>query len=289
MTSTIPGIGAQRITGRVGAVLTGVQLGPDLSNEEVRSIRQALLDHKVVFIPDQGHLDDARHIGFGRLLGEVTGVPGLEPSDVAELDSRLGVRANVWHTDVTFVPQPFAFSILRAVEVPAFGGDTMFANTAAAYASLPEDLRNLVDGLWAVHTNDYDYAAAFGDQDPEVVAEMTKAFRSTRFETHHPVVRVHPETKERTLLLGGFAQKIVGHSARESAHLLDLLSEHITRPEHTMRWTWSVGDVAIWDNRATQHYAVNDYDDATRIMRRVTIAGDAPVSVNGQTSRAVTP
>lgn len=283
--STTPTI--QQLGGRIGALLHGFRLGPDLSDQDVEQIKIALDRNKVVFFRDQGHLTDETQIGFGERMGTVVGVPGMTHADIAELDSKLGVRANVWHTDVTFSPAPFAYSILRAVTSPPYGGDTTWANTAAAYESLPDALRTLADALWARHTNEYDYAAAFADQDPEKVAEMTREFRANRFETEHPVVRVHPRSGESTLLLGAFARKVLGVSDRASEQLLALFSEHVTRPEHVIRWTWQAGDVAIWDNQATQHYAVNDYDDQERVMKRVTIAGDVPVSVHGENSRSV--
>lgn len=277
----------RKLGGRVGARIEGARLGPALSAPDLEVIWSALDAHKVVFFRDQDHLDDEAHIGFGSLLGEIVGVPGMEPMDIAELDSTEGTRANVWHTDVTFSTTPFAYSVLRAVVIPPYGGDTMWANTTAAYATLPPELATLADSLWARHTNDYDYAAAFGDQDPEVVAAMTKAFRANRFESEHPVVRRHPRTGEPTLLLGAFARKLVGLPDRASDQLLALFADHIVRPEHTVRWTWRAGDVAIWDNSATQHYAVNDYDDALRIMKRVTVAGVVPVALDGRASRAV--
>jgi alpha-ketoglutarate-dependent taurine dioxygenase len=280
-------ITVRKVGGRIGALIEGVRLGPDLTTGELAAVRAAANRHKVVFFRGQDHLDDESQIGFGRRLGQVVGVPGMAPADIAELDSRQGVRANVWHTDVTFSRTPFAYSILRGVTVPAYGGDTAWANTAVAYAELPAPLRQLADQLWARHTNDYDYAAAFADQDPEQVAAMTRAFRANRLETEHPVVRVHPETGERALLLGAFARKLVGMADKASEHLLALLAEHVVRPEHTVRWTWEPGDVAIWDNRATQHYALNDYDDQSRLMRRVTIQGDVPEGVDGRTSRAI--
>lgn len=282
-------VAIRQIGGRIGAVIEGIRLGPDLRDDEIEAIKAALDRHKVVFFRDQDHLTDEAHIGFGQRMGTVIGVPGMAPSEIAELDSKLGVRANVWHTDVTFAREPFAYSILRSVISPPYGGDTSWANTVEAYKSLPEPLQVLAGSLRAQHTNEYDYAAAFGDQDPEKVAEMTREFRANRYETEHPVVRVHPRSGESSLLLGAFARKILGVSERASELLLALFADHILRPEHCVRWTWRSGDVAIWDNRATQHYAVNDYDDQERIMKRVTIAGDVPVALDGSLSRSVSP
>ena len=150
--------------------------------------------------------------------------------------------------------------------------------------TLPSELRTLVDGLWAIHTNEYDYAAYRNKVSEESLRHHKEVFVSTLYETEHPLVRVHPETGERTLILGHFAKKMVGLSSADSAQLLSLLQGHVTRLENTVRWRWEVGDVVIWDNRATQHYAINDYGDQQRIVRRVTVDGDIPVSVDGRQS-----
>jgi taurine dioxygenase len=168
--------------------------------------------------------------------------------------------------------------------VPTAGGDTVWANTAAAYEDLSPSLRALADTLWALHTNEYDYAARRPDASSESLRRYQEVFTSTVYETEHPLVRVHPETGERTLLLGHFVKRILGLSSFDSAHLFQVFQEHVTRLENTVRWRWAVGDVAVWDNRATQHYAVNDYGDQHRVVRRVTVAGDVPVSVDGRRS-----
>jgi taurine dioxygenase len=181
---------------------------------------------------------------------------------------------------------PPAISVLRAVRVPPCGGDTMWASTVAGYASLPEELRGLADRLWARHTNLIDHAEKYGEDSEERRAYQAR-FASAPFVTDHPVVRVHPETGERSILLGGHAQNIRGVGRSESAHLFSLLQEAVTRPENTVRWRWRAGDVAIWDNRSTQHYAVNDYGDFPRMMHRVTVAGDVPAGVDGSRSTAI--
>ena len=191
------------------------------------------------------------------------------------------------HTDVTFVEAYPKASILRSVVAPAFGGDTVWANTAAAYQSLPEPLRELADKLWAVHSNEYDYAGTKPDVDPAKLERYRQVFTSTVYETEHPVVRVHPISGERALQLGHFVKRIKGYSQADSAHLFNLLQGHVTRLENTVRWRWQAGDVAIWDNRATQHYAVDDYGTQPRIVRRVTLGGEVPVGVDGQQSRTL--
>jgi alpha-ketoglutarate-dependent sulfate ester dioxygenase len=191
--------------------------------------------------------------------------------------------ANQWHTDVTFVDAYPLASILRAVKLPSKGGDTVWANTAEAYTRLPEALRHLADKLWAVHTNAFDYAAVRPNATTESLKRHDQVFSSTVYETEHPLVRVHPETGERTLVLGNFAQRFVGLSGADSARLKSIFQDHITQLENTVRWHWAPGDVAIWDNRATQHYGIGDFTE-NRELHRVTIDGDVPVSVDGKHS-----
>ncbi|MDR3427359.1 MULTISPECIES: TauD/TfdA dioxygenase family protein [Silvimonas] len=280
------------VAGRIGAELRGVQLSGDLAPEAVEAIKAALRTHKVVFLREQ-LLDDAAQQAFAKLLGEPVAhptVPTVEGTDyVLELDSAHGARANSWHTDVTFVEAYPKASILRAVKVPEAGGDTVWANTHTAYTDLPSELRDLADRLRAIHSNEYDYAA-YGrgkDVSPEILARYKNVFTSTVYETEHPVVHVHPETGERHLLLGHFVQRFKDLSTTDFNHLFPLLQSYVTRLENTVRWHWQTGDVAIWDNRATQHYAINDYGDAHRIVRRVTVAGTAPVSLDGRASQTL--
>ncbi|MCX4806325.1 TauD/TfdA family dioxygenase [Streptomyces sp. NBC_01214] len=281
-----------KIGGRIGAEIGGVRLAGDLPDATVAEIRAALLAHKVVFFRGQDHLDEAGHEAFAQLLGAPVAHPTVPSADgryALGIDSHHGARANQWHTDVTFVPAYPAFSILRAVTIPPYGGNTLWANTATAYSNLPEPLRALADSLRAVHTNEYDYAALKPDALPEALAQYREVFTSTTFLTEHPVVRVHPETGERTLLLGNFVQRINGLTGRDSRVLQDLFQAHIESPENTVRWQWRAGDVAIWDNRATQHYGVDDSDDHERTLRRVTVDGDVPVGPDGEPSRLISP
>ncbi|MER5869504.1 TauD/TfdA family dioxygenase [Streptomyces sp. NPDC002044] len=281
-----------RIGGRLGAEIGGVRLGGDLPDATVAEIRAALLAHKVVFFRGQDHLDEAGHEAFAQLLGAPVAHPTVPSADgryALGIDSDHGARANQWHTDVTFVPAYPAFSVLRAVTIPPYGGNTLWANTASAYAHLPQPLRALADGLRAVHSNEYDYAALRPDALPEALAQYREVFTSTKFLTEHPVVRVHPETGERSLLLGNFVQRISGLTGRDSRALQDLFQSHIESPENTVRWQWRAGDVAIWDNRATQHYGVDDSDDHERTLRRVTVDGDVPVGPDGAPSRLISP
>jgi taurine dioxygenase len=275
-----------QVGGRIGARVDGVRLGPDLAPEAVATIRAALLKHKVIFFREQQHLDDDGQLGFARLLGEPTAAhPTVRGSSthILPINSERS-RADSWHTDVTFVDRVPAASILRAIHLPPYGGTTTWANTVAAYEALPVPLKNLADQLWAVHTNAYDYAAeaeVVSDELDEQLAAYREEFRSITFETEHPVVRVHPETGERALLLGQFVRDFVGLNTKESHALFHVLQDRVIRLENTVRWSWAPGDVAIWDNRATQHYAVSDYDNHRRLLHRITLAGDVPVGVDG--------
>jgi len=280
------------VAGRIGAEVRGLRLSGALSAESVRELNAALLRHKVLFLRGQQHLDDAGQEAFAARLGEPVAHPTVPvragTASIMELDSEHGGRANSWHTDVTFSVAPPKISVLRGVVIPPYGGDTVWANTAAAYSDLPEPLRALAERLWVVHGNDYDYAAQRSEDelDGEGVRHYRQVFTRTLHQAEHPVVRVHPETGERTLVLGHFAKKLVGLSGADSQRLLAVLQEHVTRLENTVRWRWIQGDVVIWDNRATQHYAINDYGDHKRVVRRVTLAGDVPVGVDGRRSRA---
>jgi alpha-ketoglutarate-dependent sulfate ester dioxygenase len=163
----------------------------------------------------------------------------------------------------------------------------------SAYQQLPKPLQQLADGLWAMHNNAFDYAQvdpaklAALEADPEAILKYANQFHSAHYETHHPVVRVHPETGERSLLLGNFVKAILGVNGAESQALFRIFQDRITWLENTIRWNWELGDVAMWDNRGTQHYAVSDYGTQRRAMHRITLAGDIPVSVHGERSQVV--
>ena len=277
------------VAGRIGAEIRGIQLSGELDAATVEAIQQALVQYKVIFFREQTHLDDQSQEAFAHLLGEPIAHPTVPVRDVTrflmELDGGRGQRANSWHTDVTFVDAYPKASVLRSVLAPKSGGDTVWANTSSAYNDLSVELRALADSLWAVHSNEYDYAAIKPDVSAEKLEAYRKVFTSTVYETEHPVVRVHPVSGEKTLLLGHFVKRLKGYSQADSTQLFNLLQSYVTRLENTVRWRWNTGDVAIWDNRATQHYAVDDYGTQERIVRRVTLKGDVPVGVQGQASK----
>ncbi|MBI5337350.1 MAG: TauD/TfdA family dioxygenase [Mycolicibacterium rufum] len=276
----------------IGARIEGVDLAGGVDAATSAEINAALLEHKVIFFRGQHGLDDDGQLAFARTLGTPTTAHPTVTSrgtKVLPIDSRYD-KANSWHTDVTFVDRIPKASLLRAVTLPPYGGTTTWASTEAAYDRLPEPLRALAENLWAVHTNTYDYARDI-DGRREALADTERQYReefvSDYYETEHPVVRIHPETGRRVLLLGNFVKGFVGLGRTESAALFDLFQARITKLEHTIRWNWELGDVAVWDNRATQHYAVADYDNQFRRLTRVTLAGDVPVDVHGERSRVI--
>ncbi|MFJ9894915.1 TauD/TfdA dioxygenase family protein [Streptomyces sp. NPDC091280] len=279
----------QKVTARIGARVTGVDIGKPLDAGQVAAIREALNVHKALVFDDV-HLDDAGQEAFARHFGDLTTahptVPAVDGApNVLPVDSERG-RANHWHTDVTFVLNPPQASTLRSITVPPYGGETLIASSAAAYRDLPEPLRALADTLWAEHTNDYDYAVPDEEIDDEKAAQRAQ-FTSIKFRTVHPVVRVHPLTGERGLFIGGFAQRIVGLSTGESRKILDILQAYVTRPENVLRHRWSPNQLVLFDNRITQHYAIDNYDGLPRRLNRVTVAGDVPVGIEGKESYSI--
>ncbi|WP_328693332.1 TauD/TfdA family dioxygenase [Streptomyces phaeochromogenes] len=279
-----------KVTARIGARISGVDISKPLDQETVTALRDALNVHKALVFDDV-HLDDEGQQAFARHFGDLTTahptVPAVEGApNVLPVDSERGRAANNWHTDVTFVLNPPQASTLRSITIPPYGGETLIASSAAAYRNLPEPLRLLADTLWAEHTNDYDYAVPEEDVDEQQAAQRAQ-FTSIKYRTAHPVVRVHPLTGERGLFIGGFAQRIVGLSVSESRKVLDLLQVYVTRPENVLRHRWSPNQLVLFDNRITQHYAIDNYDGLPRRLNRVTVAGDVPVGIEGKESYSI--
>jgi alpha-ketoglutarate-dependent sulfate ester dioxygenase len=279
----------QPVTGRTGAEISNIQLSGNLSQEVVFELKQALNQFKVIFIRGQQHLSDLEQEAFAKLLGNPLNHPSVPLKDgtahTLSIDSR-GGRADSWHTDITFLPNYPKATILRNVVAPQSGGDTVWANTTAAYEDLSPELKKLAESLRAVHSNDYDYAGRVSTNNSNL--EGRKLFTTAvEIETEHPLVRVHPETGEKTLVLGHFFKRFSGYSSAQSRQLFELFQNQITQWENVVRWRWAEGDVAIWDNRATQHRAINDYGDQLRIASRVTIEGDVPVGVDGKPSQVL--
>ncbi|MEV5909782.1 TauD/TfdA family dioxygenase [Streptomyces chartreusis] len=284
------GIEIHKVTAHIGARVSGVDIDRPLGSDTVAALREALNVHKALVFDDV-NLDDGTQQSFVRHFGDVTtahptvssiaGTPNVLP-----VDSERGRAANHWHTDVTFVLNPPQATTLRSITIPPYGGETLIASSAAAYRQLPEPLRELADTLWAEHTNDYDYAVADEEVDEQQAANRAE-FTSIKYRTVHPVVRVHPLTGERGLFIGGFAQRIVGLSPGESRKILDLLQTYVTRPENILRHRWSENQLVVFDNRITQHYAVDNYDGQPRRLHRVTVAGDVPVGIEGKASYSI--
>lgn len=310
--------------GYIGAEIHGVDLSQPLEPAVVAEIRATLLKWKVVFFRDQD-LTQAQHVEFGRQFGTVTPAHPTLPAAFAEhpeillLDNKVmggaggekqdgekqdgekpadeasggaGMGASMggglaidsqWHTDVTFVPNPPMGSILRGVVVPPYGGDTQWINLAIAYERLSEPLRTLLDGLHAVHHNQLPIKR--GDMPPA----LAKQFLGSGLRAVHPVVRVHPETGEKSLFVNpNFTSHIVELSRQESRHLLAMVYEHMTNAEFSTRFRWQPGSIAFWDNRATAHQVPTDIPPGMhRSMQRITIAGDTPVGPDGSTSYAL--
>ncbi|MGS2619212.1 TauD/TfdA dioxygenase family protein [Micromonospora sp. LZ34] len=287
MTSTLVDLTLEPLGPHFGAVVHGIDLA-DASDAEIVAVRAALVDRKVLFFRRQ-RLDDDTQVDLGRRIGELTvshpvvgGVDEAHP-EVYALDSADNGFADVWHTDVTFMKRPPLGSILRAVTLPPSGGDTNWADAELAYNSLAAPVRQLMDQLTAVHdgTREFGYYLAQRRSGRGNVWDGDLVTRLNPVE--HPVVRVHPETGRRSLFVNpGFTSHIVGVSEHESRAILDLLYAHLTKPEHIVRHRWQPGDVAMWDNRSTAHYANRDYGNQRRVMHRITLRGDIPVGPRGR-------
>ncbi|MCJ7670480.1 MAG: TauD/TfdA family dioxygenase [Acidimicrobiia bacterium] len=249
----------ERVTGALGAEIRGADLAA-LDDDGFAQVQAALLEHLVVFFPDQDLTPD-EHRAFAVRFGEPEIHPFIPKLDndhqeIVVLDSDKGAKADVWHTDVTFSETPPLCSVLKMVTTPSFGGDTMWTNQYLAYEGLSAPMRDLLDGLTAVHS-----AWPFGH--PEITTE-------------HPAVRVHPETGRRSLFVNRqFTSHFPQLRRSESDALLGYLCAFSEQPQFVVRYRWSEGAVGVWDNRCTQHHAVNDYD-APRVIHRVTILGDTP-------------
>ncbi|WP_213878376.1 taurine dioxygenase [Pseudomonas sp. dw_358] len=269
------------ISPALGARVDGVDLSRDLSDAERDSVEQALLEHQVLFFRNQP-LTPRQQARFAHRFGDLhihpiyPNVP--DQPEVLILDTAVtDVRDNaIWHTDVTFLPTPAMGAVLSAKQVPPYGGDTLWASGIAAYEALSAPLRHLLDGLTATH----DFTQSFPLQRFGSTAEDLARYEATRRQhppLSHPVIRTHPISGRKCLFVSeGFTSRINELEANESAAILKLLFAHSTRPEFTVRWQWQAGDVAFWDNRCTQHYAVDDYRPQRRVMHRATVLGDAP-------------
>lgn len=272
------GLDLVRVTPNIGAEIRGLDLSRPLEPDVVAAIRAAWVEHLVLFFPDQDLTPD-QQTAFARQFGEVTEAHPIMPAldaehpEVLPIDSRQNKSA-FWHSDVTFMATPPMGSILYAKQMPDLGGDTLWISLQAAYDALSAPLREMCDKLTAIHHDPF-----FG---AEVEAAGGCTWDGQRMEklvpALHPVVRIHPETGRKGLFVNeNFTKWILGMSRIESEGLLNLLYHHCTQiPEFGLRHRWQEGDLAFWDNRATLHYATDDYGDVLRIVHRVTLRGDRP-------------
>ena len=268
------------LTGALGAELLDIDLASPLSEATVAAIRQALLDHLVIFFRDQAITPD-QQVAFARRFGELVDYPMLKPLDghpdivqVIKLEHETVNFGGLWHSDMAYTECPPLGSILCARELPPHGGDTLFANMHLAYETLSAGLRQTLDGLKAVNVSGK--AAVSATRAPRLETGA-RSDGNRDLQAVHPVVREHPETGRKLLYVNpAHTLRFEGMSEEESAPLLAFLFAHQVRPEFTCRFRWQSGSIAFWDNRACQHNPVNDYHGHRRVMHRVTIGGDVP-------------
>jgi taurine dioxygenase len=271
------------IAGALGAELHGIDLA-NMSDEDFADVHDAFLAHQVVFFRDQ-KMTPAEQIGVAKRFGEIHLHPYMQGladhPEVLEIIKREEDKQNfgeTWHTDQAFSPRPALATLLYAKQSPVFGGDTLFTNMYAAYDALSDTMKQVIAPLKGLFVGDRGvkaggasrkerYSGAMQPKDPNA-DEGTEA--------EHPIVRTHPETGRKSLFLSSHTIKIAGMTNEESTPLLSFLRQHAVRPEFTCRFRWQEGSFAIWDNRCTQHFAINDYQGQRRVMHRITVRGDVP-------------
>ena len=278
-------IDVRPIAGALGAELAGVNLA-NMSDAVFADVHDAFLAHQVVFFRDQT-LTPAEQVGLARRFGEIHFHPyvqGLEEQpEVLEIVKREDDKQNfggTWHTDQAFAPKPALATFLYAKETPPFGGDTMFTNMYLAYEALSDGMKRMLGPLRTLNLGDR--GAAAGGPSRLERAQGKTAMRvkdpgDAPTQAEHPLVRTHPETGRKSLFLSSHTVRFVDMTTEESAPLLNFLRQHAVRPEFTCRFRWEPGSLAIWDNRCTQHFALNDYHGHRRVMHRITVKGDVPV------------
>jgi alpha-ketoglutarate-dependent taurine dioxygenase len=266
------------IAGALGAEVRGVNIAQSLPAAVISELRQAWLDHLVIFIPGQ-KLSPQAQLDFAQRFGEPMEYPQLKGlpecpliTPVIKLEHERVNFGGVWHSDTTYLERPPMASMLYALETPPHGGDTLFANQYLAYESLSERLKQLLAGLVGINSSTKAEVTRSREDRLREAGVQTKALTG-----EHPVVRTHPETGRKALYVNaGHTTQFKGFTLEESAPLLDFLFRHQVKAELTCRYRWEPGSLAFWDNRCTQHYPVNDYHGYRRIMHRVTLAGDTP-------------
>jgi taurine dioxygenase len=285
------------IAGSIGVEVLGVELSKPISGSTFADIYQALLDHLAIFFPSQEMLPPDQLKAFAARFGEVDTEPFVYPFKLPTVEGHPEILNNVkeatdgainfggfWHADVTYRERPHKAAIMYAKEATSHGGDTMFANQYLAYETLSPGLQRTLLGLKAVHSSAMPYggeSVRFASvsrlrapkiEDRSFAAGFYEKADAPVIETEHPVVRIHPETKRKSLYVNrGFTVRFSGMTDEESAPLLEYLWNHACRPEFTCRYRWSANDVVVWDNRCTLHYALNDYYGQRRVMQRVSV------------------
>jgi taurine dioxygenase len=270
----------QRVAGALGAEISGVDLSHNLTESLAAAIRQALLDHQVIFFRDQD-LSSEEFLRFAQAMGEpieypfvkgIDGYPVIIP--VMKLEHERTNFGGIWHSDTTYLQQPPMGSMLLAREVPPFGGDTLFASQYLAYETLSEGMRKVLDALVAVNSS---AKADVSKTREDRIASDGRADARKDYVAEHPAVRTHPETGRKALYVNvAHTSHFKGMTPEESAPLLQYLFQHQVKPEFTCRFAWRPGSLAFWDNRCAQHNPVNDYHGFRRVMHRITLAGDTP-------------
>ena len=278
----------EQVTYAIGAELTGVNLADAVHDDGLfAEIRAALLKHRVLFLRDQ-NITRTEHVAFARRFGELEDHPvaGSDPDHPGLVriyknpDQPNDRYENAWHADATWREAPQFGAVLRCVECPPVGGDTMWANMVLAYEKLPDHVKAQIDGLYARHSIEASFGAA-------MPIEKRHALRAQFPDAEHPVVRTHPETGEKVLFVSAFTTHITNYHTPDrvrfgqdanpgAADLLRYLVSQAYIPEYQVRWRWKPNSIAIWDNRSTQHYAVMDYPPCHRKMERAGIIGDKP-------------
>lgn len=272
------------IAGALGAEVQGIDFSQELSNSAVSAVYNAFLAHKVLYFRGPA-LTPGQQLRAARIFGEPDLYPFikgmLEAPEVIEILKTEKDKVNFgggWHSDTAYLPEPALGTLLHALEVPEAGGDTLFANTVAAYEALSDGMKAMLADLKGVNDSNALYAgsraAAMAKLDGMAANNVAEA---ENYISEHPIVRTHPETGEKGLYVSrAHTKRFAGMTDAESKPLIDFLADHITRPEFTCRVRWEPGAVTVWDNRVTQHCALNDYQGKRRRMRRVTLKGDRP-------------
>jgi taurine dioxygenase len=275
----------ERLAGAMGAEIKGVDLSGELGNQTRQEIHHAFLDHQMIYFRDQS-LDAKKQVEITRLFGKpiaypyLAGVDGVpEAHELTKTPSDAVNFGGVWHSDTAYKPCPDMGTVLYGIDIPDAGGDTLFANTYLAYETLSDGMKRLVDGLIGVNDSEALYPGGRANRIGSL-ANMKGAYNegAQPMQSEHPIVRTHPETGRKGLYISvAHTLRFKDMTVEESKPLIQFLGDHIHRPEFTCRLRWRAGTVAVWDNRCTQHFALDDYPGKFRRMRRVTIEGDKPI------------